>query len=185
MAQLTVITRETIDVPDDELIWHEQPDGTRRWLQDVETAKAAMGDLGDREISSAQLLVAAEVRPDPDMQADWDECEADIVRLIEERRVKLLAGVHPDELPTEEQIRADNEAETPDPALVCTWCGSTEFRYDEEVGSSRSMSSFDDGILKFHSEDRHDEGNGLPGVVCDGCEGEVVLPDDVEIDWVS
>lgn len=70
---------------------------------------------------------------------------------------------------------------------TCKKCGSTLFRYEENVVEFRHQYSSDDnrdGVLTFYWKPGNtDDGDGEPGVVCEGCELAVELPDGVSLEW--
>lgn len=72
--------------------------------------------------------------------------------------------------------------------LACP-CGSTNFRYEENVLATRNVESFDgeQNILFIAGYCDYGDGDDSPGLVCNdyagGCGRSLELPDDVEVEW--
>lgn len=141
--------------------------------------------------ASIEVLPLAEivVTADPDDVADYAERLEQFEAAKRDRNFKILAGVHPDELPTEEQLRDDIVGnEEPELWPRCSNCGATSFQYSESTWTTESTEDIvdnEDGTfsIRFHGGGRGGEGDGWPGLRCGPCESRLTEPDNVDHEW--
>lgn len=174
MKTIEVTVRRRIEVPDDKLLYNEWY--REKGIDRVETTTTVEPFLGDGEtLTDAHVIGSVVLAPDPGETLTYQAVLTAHARAKTERDMKLLAGVAPDDLPTDEELTDEYFAEPPEPVPACSECGSTTFRYDENVGASWSFAEAkidveaDEGTLEFYGSSNYFEGDSYPGLVCDNC----------------
>lgn len=62
-------------------------------------------------------------------------------------------------------------------------CGSSDFRYEESHPSTREQSENTADGLVFFSHFEWYDGDDTPGVVCEGCQAVVTVPEGCAVDF--
>jgi hypothetical protein len=71
--------------------------------------------------------------------------------------------------------------------LKCPLCGTKgleNFQYLEEIQSYRELIALKDGVLHIHGYYKVFDENGLnPRLLCKTCDGELGIPESLDLDW--
>lgn len=181
---IEVTFRRRFSAHDDQLVynqWYKE-----RGIDRVEAAATVEPFMGEGEtIVDAYVIGEAILAPDPDETREYQAVLAAHAQARAERDLKLLAGVLPEDLPTNEELVADFFAEPPPLWPACSNCGSTNLRYDEDVATYHSLAEWkedpDSQTIYFSGSGNYSEGTGYPGLTCESC--GAALETDLEIDF--
>lgn len=182
MTTIDITIRRRIEVPDELLVFNEW--FTDKGIERIEAPQSVAGMVPhDYQLVEAYVVGEIVLAPDPHEQADYEISIKDHAAAKKDRDNKLLAGVSPSELPTDEELVNDYFVEPPVPVPACSRCGCTEFRYDEDAACYNTMHEADAeaGVIRFNGGGHYSEGTGYPGLVCDTC--GTMLDTDLEIDF--
>lgn len=121
--------------------------------------------------------------PTTEGRTDWSPEGADVIAR-HEGRAEAEADVAARHKPELYRVVTLDPPVTMAPALACPACGSTDFSYWEDYGTSRSMADNADGVLVFYGDFEWHDGDDDPGVICASCYASIDLPEGWEEDYV-